>query len=321
MPAMPEQTANTSAPQIVTATEAEEGQRLDNFLISRLKGVPRSRVYRILRKGEVRVNKGRVAPGYRIEVGDAIRIPPIRVSEDKEPAPRPAAGLLARLGHCILFEDERFLVIDKPAGLAVHGGSGLDYGLIEALRAMRPEQRELELVHRLDRETSGCLLVAKKRSALRVLHELMREGAVEKRYLALLAGKWRRDKVNVDAPLRKNTLQGGERVVRVDPAGKAALTRFGVVERLGGCTLVNALLETGRTHQIRVHAAHLGTPICGDPKYGDPNANAEIRKQGLNRLFLHAAELRFRWPGETTDRVFTAPLDDNLEGVLSRLRG
>ncbi|MBU0500143.1 MAG: 23S rRNA pseudouridine(955/2504/2580) synthase RluC [Gammaproteobacteria bacterium] len=318
---MLDQTTDHSIPQIISATEAEEGQRLDNFLFTRLKGVPRSRIYRILRKGEVRVNKGRVAPSYRIAVGDAIRIPPIRLSVDSEPAPRPAAGLLERLGHCILFEDERLLVINKPTGLAVHGGSGLDYGLIEALRAMRPEQRELELVHRLDRETSGCLLVAKKRSALRVLHERMRAGAVEKRYLALLAGKWRRDKVNVDAPLRKNTLQGGERVVRVDPAGKAARTRFSVVERLGAYSLVNALLETGRTHQIRVHAAHLETPICGDTKYGNQNINAELRKKGLNRLFLHAAELRFRWPGENEDRLFTAPLDENLEAVLRRLRG
>lgn len=320
MAAMAEQTTNHSIPRFVEATEAEQGQRLDNFLIGRLKGVPRSRIYRILRKGEVRVNKGRVPPSYRIEIGDSIRIPPIRMSEEDAPATKPAAGLLERLERSILFEDERFLVVNKPAGLAVHGGSGLDYGLIEALRAMRPEQRELELVHRLDRDTSGCLMVAKKRSALRILHELMRAGAIGKRYLALLAGKWQRDKVNVDAPLRKNIVQSGERIVRVDPTGKEALTRFGVVERLGGYTLVSALLVTGRTHQIRVHSTHLGTPICGDAKYGDENVNAELRKKGLNRLFLHAGELRFRWPDEKVDRVFTAPLDENLEAVLRRLR-
>lgn len=317
---MSEETTQHTAARIVTASEADEGQRLDNFLITRLKGVPRSRVYRILRKGEVRVNKGRVDPGYRIVAGDAIRIPPIRLSENDEPAPKPAQSLMERLERAILFEDERLLVVNKPAGLAVHGGSGLDYGLIEALRIMRPEQRELELVHRLDRETSGCLMVAKRRSALRQLHELLRAGQVEKRYIALLAGKWRRDRVTVDVPLRKNTLQGGERVVRVDPTGKPALTHFQVMERLGDYTLVSALLETGRTHQIRVHCAHLGTPICGDPKYGEAAANADIRKRGLGRLFLHAAELRLRWPGEGRAVSYQAPLDPALETFLHELR-
>ena len=317
---MSEQSNDYSKPRIHTATEDEAGQRLDNFLMARLKGVPKSRIYRILRKGEVRVNKGRVAPKYRIVEGDQIRIPPIRIAETNNDGAAANQGLLQRLEQSILFEDDRILVVNKPSGLAVHGGSGLSYGLIEALRVARPNEKGLELVHRLDRDTSGCLMIAKKRSALRTLHELIRHNKVEKRYQALLAGKWRRDKMTANAPLLKNVSQGGERIVRVDPLGKPAITHFSVRERLKGFTLVNALLETGRTHQIRVHAAHLGTPICGDSKYGDPSSNEVIKKLGLNRLFLHAVELRFRWPNEKRDQIITAPLDDKLETVLKRLR-
>ena len=317
---MSSQNNDFSKPQFYQADESHQDQRLDNFLISFLKGVPRSRIYRILRKGEVRVNKGRVSPSYRIQSGDSIRIPPIRVSEQSESTTKPGKGLIDTLNRSILFEDDRLLVVNKPSGLAVHGGSGLSYGLIEALRTMRPDEKQLELVHRLDRDTSGCLMLTKKRSALRSLHELIRLDKVEKRYLALVGGRWRRSKVTINAPLLKNTERGGERIVRVDPRGKEAITHFSVVERLGDFTLVEALLETGRTHQIRVHAAHAGTPICGDPKYGAQEINERIKKHGLNRLFLHAASLGFNWPQEKKRQRFKAPMGDQLESVLNRLR-
>ncbi len=317
---MSSQTNDFSKPQIHCADDSVEGQRLDNFLLGFLKGVPRTRIYRLLRKGEVRVNKGRVAPNYRINSGDLIRIPPIRVAERSDSVIKPGNQLLEALQRSILFEDDRLLIVNKPPGLAVHGGSGLSYGLIEALRTLRPDEKQLELVHRLDRDTSGCLMLAKKRSALRTLHELIRTDKVEKRYLALVTGKWRRSKVTVDAPLLKNIERGGERIVRVDPRGKPALTHFSVVERLGDYTLVEALLETGRTHQIRVHAAHLGTPIGGDSKYGQPDANNALRKFGLNRLFLHAHGLSFSWPGEKKRQKFSAPWENQLESVLNKLR-
>jgi 23S rRNA pseudouridine955/2504/2580 synthase len=309
-----------AAPQVqqFRVEEADEGQRLDNYLARRLKGVPRSFIYRTVRSGEVRVNSGRVKPDYRVRVGDLVRVPPVRTGVRPESL-APGDSALRRVADAILYEDPRLIVIDKPAGMAVHGGSGVTWGVIEALRALRPGEKELELVHRLDRDTSGCLMVARRRSALRVLHALQREGGVEKRYQALLAGRWREDSAEVDAPLRKNTLQGGERVVRVDAEGKAALTRFRVLRRYADSTLVEAALVTGRTHQIRVHAAHLGTPILGDTKYGDAQANARCRALGLRRMFLHAAELRIRWPdGETPQRV-QAPLGEDLTTVLERL--
>jgi 23S rRNA pseudouridine955/2504/2580 synthase len=311
-----------TAPQVQRweASDADAGQRIDNFLLRRLKGVPRSVIYRILRSGEVRVNSGRVAPAYRLETGDVVRVPPVRVAAER-PAGTPDPGLARRLETAVLYEDERLIVVDKPAGLAVHGGSGLSLGVIEALRALRPRERELELVHRLDRDTSGCLMLAKRRSALRLLHELQREGRIDKKYLALLAGPWERERVDVDAPLRKNVLQGGERMVHVSEEGKPALTRFRVLSRYADSTLVEARLVTGRTHQIRVHAAHLGTPILGDAKYGDADANARYRAQGLRRLFLHAASLTVRWLGDEPALRVTAPLDPALESTLDRLDG
>ncbi|MEJ2529532.1 MAG: 23S rRNA pseudouridine(955/2504/2580) synthase RluC, partial [Gammaproteobacteria bacterium] len=272
--------------QLVVA-EGYQGQRLDNFLLTQLKGVPKSHVYRIVRKGEVRVNKGRTRVNYRLQQGDVIRIPPLRLVE-KKLLQRPGDTLLTALEQSILYEDNRLIVLNKPSGLAVHGGSGLNFGVIEAMRALRPDEKQLELVHRLDRETSGCLMIARRRSALRTLHELLRTNGVDKRYLALVAGRWQRDRETVDAPLRKNTLQGGERMVRVDPEGKQALTRFRVRERFPDATLVEAELLTGRTHQLRVHLAHLGTPILGDDKDGDNIANRAMKKRGLKRLFLHA---------------------------------
>ncbi len=303
----------------VQIDEQAAGQRIDNFLLRELKGVPRSWVYRTLRKGEVRVNSGRIGPEYRLRPGDTVRIPPLRQGEERVPA-APAAGLLQRLEDAILHEDEDLIVLDKPAGLAVHGGSGLSHGAIEALRAARGPHATLELVHRLDRDTSGCLLVAKKRSALRALHGLLRENGVEKRYLALLCGRWPRGTRMVDAPLRKSVLRGGERLVRAGGEGKAALTEFRWREDFAAATLVEAVLHSGRTHQIRVHAAHAGHPVAGDAKYGDPQCNRALREQGLKRLFLHAHALCFPRPSGTGEIRVTAPLDPDLEGLLSRLR-
>jgi 23S rRNA pseudouridine955/2504/2580 synthase len=305
-------------PHIYQASSEDDGQRLDNFLLRYLKGVPKSHIYRLLRKGEVRVNKGRVNASTRLAVGDQVRIPPLRVAE-AEPAASPPRPLQELLERRILFEDQGLLLINKPSGLAVHGGSGLSFGLIEALRAMRPQESGLELVHRIDRDTSGCLLLAKRRSVLRDLHEQIRLNRVEKRYLALLAGRWRHGKERVDAPLLKNVTQGGERMVRVDPRGKPAQTQFSVQRRFAGYSLVEALLETGRTHQIRVHAAHIGSPIGGDEKYGDDKVNEQLRGLGLKRLFLHAASLSFSLPGDKRPRRFSAPLDEELEELLARL--
>jgi len=304
--------------QTIHIDSGQEGQRIDNFLLGFLKGVPRSYIYRIVRTGEVRVNKGRVKASTRLQVGDSVRIPPVRVAE-KPLQRKPDTRLLQRLETAVLYEDTRFLVLNKPSGLAVHGGSGIHYGVIEALRILRPEQRQLELVHRLDRDTSGCLLIAKRRSALRTLHDLLRNNGVDKRYLALLEGDWPQDRVEVDAPLQKNTLKSGERIVRVDPAGKPALTRFRLRQRFSDSMLVAVRLMTGRTHQIRVHAAHLGTPILGDQKYGDEAANRKMRSIGLRRLFLHAESVGFRWPGEDRDLIVRAPLDPELELLMKRL--
>jgi len=306
------------AVQWLDISAEQAGQRIDNFLLRVLKGVPKSRVYRLLRKGEVRVNKGRIGPEYRLQSGDQVRIPPVRVAESPAGAPPPDA-VLERLADAVIYEDERLLVLDKPAGIAVHGGSGLDYGVIEGLRALRPQAPYLELVHRLDRDTSGCLMIAKKRSELRSLHDLLRSGAVRKRYLLLAMGDWRQGPWKVDAPLKKNQLSGGERIVRVDPEGKAALTRFRHLESYAGASLMEADLGTGRTHQIRVHAAHAGHPLAGDEKYGDPRFNRRLRELGLKRLFLHAHYLAF----EDTERQraieVSAPLSADLRGVIQKL--
>jgi len=303
--------------QLVEIDEHAEGQRLDNFLMAHLKGVPRTWVYPVLRKGEVRANKGRAKPAYRLQAGDQVRIPPVRQAERQVGSP--PDGQIKKIINSIFYEDNFLLIVNKPAGLAVHGGSGLSYGVIEILRAARPDAPFLELVHRLDRETSGCLMLAKRRSALTRLQELQRGGRIETRYLALLAGRIRKGAWRADMPLKKNTLQGGERVVRVDPQGKVAVTRFKVLQRFADATLVEATLETGRTHQIRVHAAANGTPILGDPKYGDEVTNRRFRDLGLRRLFLHAASLRLDWPDAGSDFTVEAPLPDDLRGLLERL--
>jgi len=302
-----------------TVSDDEAGQRLDNFLLARLKGVPKSYIYRIIRKGEVRVNKGRTKPDYKLRAQDEIRIPPVKVSESQA-TPNPNLTAISQLEHCILYEDEIMLVVNKPSGLAVHGGSGLQFGLIEGLRALRPEQKFLELVHRIDRDTSGIVLVAKKRSALRSLHEQLREKTVEKTYLALVAGKWPKKATVVEAPLQKNTLKSGERIVRVDIQGKPSKTRFSIKEVFASATLVQCEPVTGRTHQIRVHTQHVGHPIAGDPKYGDPRFLQFEEQFGIKRLFLHAFEIAFIHPRSESTLRITAPLDVELEGVVKRMR-
>ncbi|WP_210395243.1 23S rRNA pseudouridine(955/2504/2580) synthase RluC [Motiliproteus sediminis] len=293
-------------------------QRIDNFLITFLKGAPKTLIYRILRKGEVRVNKGRVQASYRLRAGDLVRVPPVRLPEPKA-LPAPGRGLAQLLESAVLFENDQLLIVNKPSGLAVHGGSGVSLGLIEALRQMRPEARFLELVHRLDRDTSGCVMVAKKRSALKALHEDLRRGKISKIYHALVAGKWPKRKVQVNAPLKKNELKSGERVVRADAEGKESLTQFRVLRNLGEVTLVEARPVTGRTHQIRVHTQFAGHPIVGDPKYGDDAINRQLKAQGVDRLFLHAAELRLRLPGSGERVVVCAPLEDKLVRAVEHL--
>jgi 23S rRNA pseudouridine955/2504/2580 synthase len=304
------------AEQVVVDPGAD-GQRIDNFLIGRLKGLPRSRVYRMLRTGQVRVNRGRIRQDYRLRQGDVVRIPPVRLGEPR-PAPSPGDRDLGRVRQAILYEDRTLMVLAKPAGLAVHGGSGVSYGVIEALRVLRPEVTDLELAHRLDRETSGCLLVAKRRPTLRRLHALLREGGVEKTYLALVRGDWREPRT-VRVPLQKNVLRSGERFVHADAEGKAAETRFEPLARSVTATLVRATPRTGRTHQIRVHAAAAGHPIAGDPKYGDSELNRVLRGLGLRRLFLHAHRLRFPHPDEPGTVEVTAALPPELAAVLAAL--
>jgi 23S rRNA pseudouridine955/2504/2580 synthase len=293
------------------------GQRLDNFLMTRLKGVPRSHVYQLIRSGQVRVNSGRVQPRYRLKAGDSVRVPPVR--QKVRPAISDPGEGLAWLEERIIFEDDRLLVVDKPAGLAVHGGSGLDFGLIEGLRSLRPGLKTLELVHRLDRGTSGCVMVAKKRSALRRLHALLREGRIGKRYLCLVRGQWQHGEIEVDTPLvvaRENAA----RRVRPDPDGKPARSVFRLVQHYGRkASLVEVEIETGRTHQIRVHAAEVGHPVAGDDRYGDRSFNAECERLGLKRMFLHAHLIEFVWPESDEEFFISAPLPQELSQFLDML--
>lgn len=306
--------------QFVVVSGDEAGQRIDNFLLARLKGVPKSMIYRIIRKGEVRVNKGRIKPEYKIADGDSIRIPPVRVAEKNDAPVSAKLDKVSALAECVLYEDDHILVINKPAGTAVHGGSGLSFGVIEAMRALRPDARFLELVHRLDRDTSGILLIAKKRSALRALHEQLRLKQMQKDYLALVRGQWQSSVKVVQAPLLKNILQSGERVVKVSPEGKPSETRFKVEERFDSATLVKASPVTGRTHQIRVHTLHAGHPIAFDNRYGDAQFDAKLKGTGLNRLFLHAAALAFTHPSTGEAMRLQAPLDEKLRHCLTVLR-
>lgn len=306
--------------QFVTIDGDEAGQRIDNFLLARLKGVPKSMIYRIIRKGEVRVNKGRIKPEYKLNAGDSIRIPPVRVAEKEEITVSPKLDKVSALANCILYEDEHLMLINKPSGTAVHGGSGLSFGVIEGLRALRPEARFLELVHRLDRDTSGVLLIAKKRSALRALHEQLRLKQMQKDYLALVRGQWQSHTKVVQAPLLKNILQSGERVVKVSNEGKPSETRFKVEERFEFATLVKASPVTGRTHQIRVHTLHAGHPIAFDDRYGDRDFDAQLVGTKLNRLFLHASSLIFTHPSTGEQMRIEAPMDNTLRHCLQVLR-
>lgn len=307
----------SSRVEFVTVGPDQDGQRIDNFLLRHLKGVPKTLIYRILRKGEVRVNKGRIKPDYRVQTGDEIRIPPIRRSETEKRAP--SNRNLSALHDRILYEDERILIINKPAGMAVHGGSGVSHGVIETMRHWRTDLHYLELVHRLDRETSGCLILAKKRSALRQLHELLRESEVEKRYLALVKGPWPHGVKRVEAGLRKNVLRSGERMVNVDDEGKVSISTFYPLAVGKLASLMEIHIETGRTHQIRVHAAHLGHPLAGDEKYGDKAFNQQMHAMGLTRLFLHARSLAFTLEEPHKSIAVNAPLDKDLELILEKL--
>jgi 23S rRNA pseudouridine955/2504/2580 synthase len=312
----PQKTAKATARQR-HVDEDTAGQRLDNFLLGELKGVPRSHVYRLIRSGQVRVNSGRVTPRYRLRAGDRVRVPPVA---ERPSAPTPAdGGGFEWLEQRVVFEDARLLVLDKPAGLAVHGGSGVSLGCIEALRALRPQLPELELAHRLDRATSGCLLIAKRRSALRLLHALLREGRVAKRYLALVQGRWPAGVQEIEAPLVTRR-PASEARVKVHPGGKPAKSTFRMLETYGKtASLLEVAIATGRTHQIRVHAAHMGHPVAGDDRYGDPEFNARLVRQGLRRMFLHAHSVQFVWPDTGEELAVSVPLPPELAAFLTAL--
>jgi len=302
----------------IDITKEIAGSRIDNFLITRFKGVPKTHIYRIIRKGEVRVNKKRIQPSYRLQDEDQIRIPPLELQESKAPL-TPSQTLTVFLKDRILMEDAHILIINKPSGMAVHGGSGVKLGLIEALRAIYPMIKHLELVHRLDAQTSGCLILAKKPKILRELHALLREGKICKTYRAFTKGQWKKSECNVQEPLQKNILKSGERIVRVHKEGKAAVTKFSQLKTYSCGSLMDVILETGRTHQIRVHVAHRKHPIALDEKYGDPEFNRSMRQYGLKRLFLHAYALDFILPSTGQRIKITAPLDKDLEGFLKAL--
>jgi 23S rRNA pseudouridine955/2504/2580 synthase len=305
-----------AAVRLVTVDESGEGQRIDNFLARQLKGVPKSHLYRILRSGEVRVNSKRVDATCRLAIGDVVRIPPVRTAAA---APKPAGAATSKFEGKVIFEDDALLVLDKPVGVAVHGGSGISHGVIEQLRLERPQAKFLELVHRLDRETSGVLLLAKKRIALVALHEAIRSNYIEKRYLMLVCGVWKDKKRRVKLPLKKYTLASGERRVSVDDDGQLSETVFHLRQSFDEFTLVEAELITGRTHQLRVQLSHLGFPIAGDDKYGDYTYNKELAKHGLKRMFLHSAETVIRHPVSGEPLHLRAPLPKELTRFLKRL--
>ncbi len=304
--------------QFVDIDEDMAGQRIDNFLRNQLKNIPKSMIYRIVRKGEVRVNKKRIKAEYKLKAGDLVRIPPVTIEEKtEENVPSTKLNKVSELEQCIIYEDDHMLILNKPSGTAVHGGSGLKFGAIEALRALRPDARFLELVHRIDRDTSGILLVAKKRSALRHLQAQFREKTVQKYYFALVMGEWKNSCKVVNAPLLKNEVNS---IVRVNPNGKASETRFKVLEKFKEATLIQASPITGRTHQIRVHTQYTGHPIAWDDRYGDRRFDAYTGKVGLDRLFLHAANIKFTHPGSEEKMDISAPMERRLEKALTGLR-
>ncbi|MDO8826684.1 23S rRNA pseudouridine(955/2504/2580) synthase RluC [Methylophaga sp.] len=306
------------AVQFIDIRADQAGQRIDNFLITLEKGVPKSRIYRALRKGEVRVNKGRIKQTYRLQAGDQVRIPPLRVSE-KVIITDLSDSLTDALEQSILMEDDALLVINKPSGLAVHAGSQIQLGVIEAMRIIRPDNRFVELVHRLDRDTSGCLVIAKSREALLNLQEQMKNSETDKRYLTLTKGRWPSTENIVDLALQKNSLSSGERMVVPDVNGKKSKTLFEVKQDFAGCQLVAAKLYTGRTHQIRVHSASQSHPVAGDEKYGDREFNKRLKQFGLKRMFLHAWQLSIKHPITDEPMTFHAELPDALNDVLKQL--
>ncbi|HWA36654.1 MAG TPA: RluA family pseudouridine synthase [Burkholderiales bacterium] len=299
-----------SKPRVAWLEVGEEsaGQRIDNFLVRHLKGVPKSHVYRVVRSGEVRVNSGRIRPDYRLQASDKVRVPPVRVAESKPPVARP-------LGLPVVFEDPALIVVDKPSGIAVHGGSGVSFGVIESLRAERPQAKFLELVHRLDRDTSGLLMVAKKRSALVELHRMLREGEVDKRYLAVVKGRWS-GKEEIRDSLHKYVTAQGERRVAVREDGQSAVTRVKALKTKDSASLLELRLLTGRTHQIRVHLAHAGHPVLGDDKYGDFELNKTLARAGVKRLFLHACNLALRHPLSGAALAFKSPIPPEMKAFL-----
>ena len=304
--------------QQIEAGERGAGQRLDNFLGRILKDVPKTHIFRVIRKGEVRVNGKRAKPDQRLLANDIVRVPPVRTGAAAPPR-KASPAMLETLSGAIIYEDPRLLVINKPAGVAVHGGSGVSFGVIEALRAARPDET-LELVHRIDRDTSGLLLIARKPAALRTLHALMRDGKVEKRYLALVKGKWELGQKRINVPLRTDIRVGGERTVKAHESGKEAVSVFKPVQFFGKrATLVEVSLETGRTHQIRVHAAHAGYPLAGDEKYGEAEFNEKMKESGLKRMFLHAHHLSFVWPETGVEFSASAPLPAELAAVIDAM--
>jgi len=310
----------TPAPavRIVEVDAESDGQRIDNFIAKFLKGVPKSRIYRCLRKGEVRVNGGRVKPSSKLVAGDKVRIPPIRISQTETPTA--SSGLLDKLYNSIVYEDDRMLVVNKPCGLAVHGGSGISIGVIEGMRQLRPEEKNLELVHRLDRDTSGCLMISKKSIILKKLQSfLVKKDELEKHYQTIVHGRWSKRKQHVDLPLQKNTLSSGERISRVHADGKQSLTRFSVEQQNESFSLLNVQPITGRTHQIRVHCAHLGHPIVGDPKYGAEQLDQSLKPKP-GRLMLHAAKLIIPplQPGDKTT-VVVADYDERFLKFIDRI--
>ena len=309
---------NSYKVSFLSVDSEHSGQRLDNFLIKHLKGVPKSRLYRLIRKGEIRINKRRARASRRVCEGDVLRIAPIRVSENHT---KHVSGQSRRpnFNNKIVYEDDVIIVLNKPSGVAVHGGSGVSFGVIETLRQMRPEQKYIELVHRLDRDTSGCLLLAKKRSALIQMQYQLKECGMTKSYLALVKGHWPVTKKIISAPLSKNKLLSGERIVRVDSEGKESITHFSVIKQFKSCTLLKVELVTGRTHQIRVHCQHAGYPIAGDLKYGEKSFNTKMRALGLKRLFLHADKIKLRHPITGVFLEQTAKIPQILKKTLQQL--
>lgn len=302
--------------QFLEINADNDGQRIDNYLMSKLKGVPKSRIYKILRSGEVRVNKGRIKPSHRLVSGDMVRIPPVRVSESKHPDI--PDRFFSEINDAILFENDDLMIINKPPGLAVHAGSGISFGVIDILRAERFADKFIELVHRLDRQTSGCLVLAKSRIALTGLNALFNSSnAIKKQYLTLTMGTWPESENRIDAPLSKNEVKGGERMVSVNPNGKTAVSIFKPIEKFNNCSLVEVTLLTGRTHQIRVHAASEDHPVGGDEKYGNKAFNKQLKAMGLSRMFLHARHLEFNFNGPVH---VTAPIETTLKTLIENLR-